>query len=694
MIYTVIKRDGTKVPFDKEKICNAINKAYVEVHGGPAGNIVEIFDDIARGLIDLKVSTTTVEAIQDIVERTLMSYDKDVAKAYITYRYQHALIRENTTDTTLQEYLAGASEYWNKENANKKPELTSTQRDKVAGITSTDFARRLIFPKDVIEAHDHGIIHMHDIDYAIHAGETNCCLINLKDMLDNGTMLNDWKIKSPHRFSTACNIATQIQLGVSGLQYGGMTISLSHLAPYLRKTKTYYQSKGFSDEDVEKLVQLNLEEGVQIYNYQLNSFTGTNGQSPFSTLHIDLKEDLEYEEETMRIAMEFLRQRIQGHLNKDNVWVTPTFPKIIVVLYKEFFTDPKYKDFINICAECSAKRMVPDYMSAKMMMEYKGAIVPAMSCRSLLKPIYPDGKLKLYGRFNLGVSTLNLPYIAYLADGLGSFDDQLEYFAELCRKGQLCRVKRIANSTTDCAPLLWQNGAFMRAKPGEKLEKYIYGGYASISLGYAGVAEAVEILTGKSMTTTDGMLMAEHIMRKLVEFTDRWAKEDNLGWSVYGTPIESTTYKFANAIKKFGYTRDFITNSIHVPVYEPIGPFKKLEIEGILQQYSTGGNVNYVESSDLTQNIPAVIELMKGIYDNCLYAEINSKHDYCANCGSEAEQVITDDGEWECPVCHCRDPKKLFHARRVCGYIQTGEYNHGRTMDIKNRYVHVDNHEI
>lgn len=523
---------------------------------------------------------------------------------------------------------------------------------------------------------------------------TNCCLINLKDMLANGTMLNDVKIETPHKFSTACTIATQIQLQVSGSQYGGMTISCSHLAPYLRATKDKYEKMGFTGEALAKLVHMDLVEGVQTYNYQLNSYVSTAGQSPFSTFHIDLEEEPEYERETMAIAMEFLKQRIQGFKNADGVWVTPTFPKIIVVLRDKYFTDPKYHDFIYKCAECTAKRMVPDYMSAKLMMQHKGAIVPAMSCRSLLKPIYPDGKLKLYGRFNLGVATLNLPYIAYESVTTKTdFMTVLYHYAALCHKGQLCRVKRIANATTDCAPILWQDGAFMRAKPGEKLGKYIYGGYASISLGYAGLAETVEILTGHKLTEDLGLEMGETIMKELVALTEKWAKEDDLGWSVYGTPIEATTYKFANAIKKFGYDKDFITNSVHCPVYDPIDPFKKLEIEGKLQKYSTGGSVNYVEASDLTGNLDAVVEIMKGIYENCLYAEINSKHDYCYECGSEVEQLIDEDMNWYCPVCGNKNPKKLFHARRVCGYIATGEYNKGRTADIKNRYVHVDNHD-
>ena len=525
----VKKRNGQLVEFDTAKVIAAANKAFVECN-------VEMDDSVKNRLL-LAVAKlqmkdiVDIEDIQDTVEDVLMKTGyKQVAKAYIVYRYQRKLVRENTTDETLIEYLNGTNEYWMRENANKKAERTSCQRDKVAGITSTDFARRLLLPKDVLEAHDKGIIHLHDIDYMIHPGETNCCLINGLDMLENGTKLNDVRIDPPRRFSTACTIATQIQLQVSGSQYGGMTWSCAHFAPSLRRTYDYYEALGFEGEDLEKLVNDNIKEGVQTYNYQLNSFTSTSGQSPFSTLHIDLEELPGYELDTMRIAMEFLRQRIKGFKNADGVWVTPTFPKIIVVLRDKYFTEPKYKDFIQLCAECTAKRMVPDYMSEKNMLKYKGAVVPAMGCRSLLKPIYPDGKLKLYGRFNLGVCTVNLPYAAYVAKKEGrDFFEVLDGYLALCRKAQLTRVKRIANSTTDCAPILWQDGAFMRAPAGEKLEKYIYGGYASISLGYAGVYEATMIMTNESQSGPNGGPFAEKVMKYLDDTTQKWAKEDNLG---------------------------------------------------------------------------------------------------------------------------------------------------------------------
>lgn len=689
----VLKRNGSYQEFSRQKIANAIRKAFEaceydieEDSLNEIANDVKVWDEI------------TVEEIQDQVEETLLDYDyRDVHKSYVIYRYQRQLLRAaNTTDKTILELIQGENEYWNKENANKRANKTSTQRDYIAGITSTDVANRLIFPKDIMQCHNDGKIHIHDMDYTIHPGITNCCLINLRDMLENGTVINDVLIEPPHRFTTACTIATQIIQNVASNQYGGLTISISHLAPFLRKSKLYWASIFPDYPDVcAKLYEKELSAGVQTLNYQINSFTASTGQSPFATVHIDLEERPEYAEEVKQIAEELMKQRLLGFKNKLGVYVTQTFPKIIVVLRDKYFTDPVYKEFIHLCALCTAKRMVPDYMSEKNMLKYKGAIVPAMGCRSLLKPIWNEGELKLWGRFNLGVCTVNLPYVAYEADGdRDKFWSILKERVEMCRRAQLIRVKRIANSTSDIAPTIWQYGAFARLPEGTKLSEIIYGGYASISLGYAGLYECTKLMTGESQSGEEGFKFAEQVMQFLDATTKEWSIIDNLGWGVYGTPLESTTYKFAKALYKFGYDRHYITNSIHIPVFEEIDPFEKLKIEGKLQVYSTGGNVNYIESTKLDNNLDAVIEVMKAINDYSLYAEINSKNDFCMACGSTEEQQINDDLEWFCPVCGCKDPTKLYHPRRICGYIQVGDTNKGRTQDIKERYVHLDNHEV
>lgn len=528
----IVKRSNDLQEFDVNKIENAIRKAFIEVDG----NVDEItVKTLAK---EIKIwDKIHVEEIQDQIEELLMSYGfHDVARAYVIYRYKHELLRKaNTTDKTITELLKGVNEYWNKENANKRANRTSTQRDYIAGITSTDVARRLIFPEDVITAHDEGVIHLHDMDYSIHPGMTNCSLINLQDMLNNGTVINDVLIESPHRFITACTIASQIMLNVASNQYGGLTITIAHLAPYLRKSEQYFKEN--YPDSWESLYKKELQDGVQTLNYQLNSFTASTGQSPFSTIHIDLEENPEYEKEIQLIATELLNQRIKGFKNKLRVYVTQTFPKIIVVLRDKYFTESKYKAFIYLCAKCTALRMVPDYMSEKNMLKYKGAVVPAMGCRSLLKPIYPNGQLKLWGRFNLGVCTLNLPYIAYLSvRNNEDFWNLLKEYAELARKAQLCRVKRIANSTSDCAPTLWQYGAFARLPEHTKLSEIIYGGYASVSLGYAGLYECTNIITGESQSGEKGYKFAESLMKWLDNTTKEWATIDNLGWSVYGTP--------------------------------------------------------------------------------------------------------------------------------------------------------------
>lgn len=691
MCKIVIKRDGTKVKFEKAKIGKAILKAYNEVYSDTSDINTELANDICSDVCG-KLKTMleiSVENIQDIVETTLMDYDRNVAKAYITYRYKRSLVRQsNTTDKSILELIDGVNDYWNNENSNKNATLATAQRDYLAGITSTDISQRFLLPLDVVEAHKQGIIHFHDMDYfAEHI--SNCCLVNLEDMLQNGTMINKVKIEKPHRLITATTIATQIITAVASSQYGGTSITLTHLAPFVRDSYIYHLNK-YKDRglDYDKSVEFarldtkkEIEDSVQTFNYQINSMSTTNGQTPFLTVFMYLGETNEYKEELAALIKEFIKQRILGLKNENGVYVTPAFPKLIYVLEEDNIIEgSKYWDITIEAAKCTAKRLVPDYISEKKMKELKeGNCFPSMGCRSFLAPYKDENdNYKFYGRFNQGVVTINLVDVALSSNrDINKFWQLFEERTELCHKALRCRHERLKGTLSDVAPILWQDGAFTRLKKGEKIDKYLYGGYSSISLGYAGLCECVKYMTGHSHTDSSiGEKFGLEVMERLNRKCEQWKSAENIGYSLYGSPIESTTYKFAKCLKKrFGIIegitdRDYITNSYHVPVFEKINPFKKLAIESKFQSLSLGGAISYVECADLQNNISAILEVIKFIYNNIMYAELNTKSDYCQVCGYDGEIKIIDNNNkliWECPNCGNRDTNKMNVARRTCG---------------------------
>ncbi len=718
----VIKRDGRRQKFDKEKIYNAVSKAFIEVDKElteqDKKKALEIADYIESLNKNLKV-----EEVQDIVEDKLMASNrKDVARCYIRYRYLRGLVREsNTTDKTIFELLNGTNEYWNSENANKNAKVVTVQRDYIAGITSTDITRRFLLPKDIVKAHDAGIIHFHDADYFAQNALHNCELINLEDMLQNGTMINNILIEKPHRFLTAATIATQIITAVTSSSYGGATITLTALAPFVRSSynKYYdkYKKRGMDDETCKKYAmedtKKEIEDGVQTFNYQVNSMTNTNGQSPFLSVCMYLGETEEYKEELALIIEEFLKQRILGLKNEKGVYITQAFPKLLYVLEEDNIKeDSKYYYLTELAAKCTAKRLVPDYISEKIMKECKidangnGQCYPCMGCRSFLTPyLDKNGKPKYYGRFNQGVVTISLPDVA-----LSSKKDMDEFWKifderlELCHRALQIRHERLAHAISDIAPILWQHGALARLGKGESIHELLHNGYSTISLGYAGLYECVKYMTGNSHTDNGvGKEFALEVMKKLNDKCAEWKKAEKIDYSVYGTPIESTTYKFAKCLRnRFGIIegitdRDYITNSYHVPVFEKIDPFTKLALESEFQKLSPGGAISYIECADLTNNVDAVIEVIKFIYDHIMYAELNTKSDYCQVCGYDGEiKIVDEDGklDWKCPNCGNMDHSKMNVARRTCGYIGTNFFNQGRTDEIRNRYVHLDNHKI
>lgn len=691
MCKIVIKRDGTKVKFERAKIGKAILKAYNEVYPDTLDINAELASDICCDVCRKleAMAEISVEDIQDIVETTLMDYDRNVAKAYITYRYKRSLVRQsNTTDKSILELIDGVNDYWNNENSNKNATLATTQRDYLAGITSTDISQRFLLPSDVVEAHKQGIVHFHDMDYfAEHI--SNCCLVNLEDMLQNGTMINKVKIEKPHRLITATTIATQIITAVASSQYGGTSITLTHLAPFVRDSYIYHLNK-YKDRglDYDKSVEFarldtkkEIEDSVQTFNYQINSMSTTNGQTPFLTVFMYLGETNEYKEELAALIKEFIKQRILGLKNENGVYVTPAFPKLIYVLEEDNIRKgSKYWDITIEAAKCTAKRLVPDYISEKKMKELKeGNCFPSMGCRSFLAPYKDENdNYKFYGRFNQGVVTINLVDVALSSNrDVNKFWQLFEERTELCHKALRCRHERLKGTLSDVAPILWQDGAFTRLNKGEKIDKYLYGGYSSISLGYAGLYECVKYMTGHSHTDNSvGEKFGLEVMERLNKKCEQWKSAENIGYSLYGSPIESTTYKFAKCLKKrFGIIegitdRDYITNSYHVPVFEKINPFKKLAIESKFQSLSLGGAISYVECADLQNNIPAILEVIKFIYDNIMYAELNTKSDYCQVCGYDGEIKIIDNNNkliWECPNCGNRDTNKMNVARRTCG---------------------------
>mgnify|MGYP004493637365 CR=1 FL=1 len=713
----VIKRDGTIVEYNSEKINIAIEKANKEVSKKEKATQEEI-NNIIEYIEDLHKRRILVEDIQDIIEEKLMEIGRyELAKRYITYRYTRALVRQsNTTDQSIKELIDGESEYWNTENSNKNAKIVTTQRDYLAGITSTDITRRFLLPEDIVKAHDEGIIHFHDADYFAQNALHNCDLINLDDMLQNGTEINGVMIEKPHKFLTAMTIATQIITAVNSSQYGGCTVTMTHLAPFVRDSYNYYlkryKDRGLNKAQIEKFAKEDLakeiKDGVQTFQYQINSMTTTNGQAPFLSVCLYLGETEEYKEELAMIIKEVLEQRILGMKNEKGVYITPAFPKLLYVLEEDnIHEDSKYYYLTELAAKCTAKRMVPDYISEKVMKELKidkngeGQCYPCMGCRSFLTPyVDPEtGKPKYYGRFNQGVVTINLIDVA-LSSGKNVekfwklFDERLE----LCHRALKIRHERLAKATSDVAPILWQNGALARLKKGESIHKLLHGGYSTISLGYAGLYECVKYMTGNSHTDGGkGEEFGLSVMQKLNDKCKEWKETEDIDYSVYGTPIESTTYKFAKCLqKRFGKIegitdRKYITNSYHVPVFEEIDAFTKLAIESKFQKLSPGGAISYVETPNLQNNLEVVMQVIKFIYDNIMYAELNTKSDYCQKCGYDGEIQIDDNLEWFCPNCGNRDHATLNVARRTCGYIGSNFWNKGRTQEIKERVLHIDN---
>ena len=712
----VIKRDGHMVDYCPEKIEIAIKKANSEVAEEDRVTDIQI-RNIIKYIEGLKKKRILVEDIQDIIEMRLMSLGKyALAKQYITYRYTRELVRRsNTTDLSIKELIEGESEYWNTENSNKNAKIVTTQRDYLAGITSTDITRRFLLPEEIVKAHDEGLIHFHDADYFAQNALHNCDLINLEDMLQNGTNINGVMIEKPHRFLTAMTIATQLITAVNSSQYGGCTITMTHLAPFVRSSREYYKKKykkrGLTEEQQEKFVEEDLKkeiiDGVQTFQYQINSMTTTNGQAPFLSVCLYLGETDEYKEELAMIIEEVLKQRIQGMKNEKGVYITPAFPKLLYVL-EEDNVNPKGKYYYltKLAAECTAKRMVPDYISEKVMKATKidkngnGQCFPCMGCRSFLTPyVDEEGKPKYYGRFNQGVVTINLVDVALSSEKDPDLfwkilDDRLE----LCHRALQIRHKRLSKVSSDVAPILWQNGALARLKKGECIHELLHHGYSTISLGYAGLYECVKYMTGSSHTDGGtGHDFGIKVMQRLNDKCNEWKADEDIDYSVYGTPIEATTYKFAKCLReRFGKIkgitdRDYITNSYHVPVFEEIDAFTKLKLESEFHKLSRGGAISYIETPNLTNNLASVMEVIKFIYDNIMYAELNTKSDYCQECGYDGEILLDDNLEWYCPNCGNRNHDTLNVARRTCGYIGTNFWNKGRTQEIHDRVIHIDN---
>ena len=722
----IIKRSGREDAFDETKIVNAVAKANASV-----GEADRLSDEEVKAVGEnvAKIATASsralsVEEIQDLVENEIMAHKKyRVARNYITYRYTRELARKaNTTDDRILSLIECNNEEVKQENSNKNPTVNSVQRDYMAGEVSKDITKRILLPKDIVAAHEAGIIHFHDADYfAQHMH--NCDLVNLEDMLQNGTVISGTYIEKPHSFSTACNIATQIIAQVASNQYGGQSISLTHLAPFVDISRQKIRKEvveelaeaGITDTDLinkiaEKRLRNEIKRGIQTIQYQVVTLLTTNGQAPFITVFMYLNEARNDQEkkDLAVIIEETLLQRIQGVKNEAGVWITPAFPKLIYVLEPDNITeDSKYWYLTELAAKCTAKRMVPDYISEKKMLEYKvdkngeGHCYTCMGCRSFLTPyVDENGKPKYYGRFNQGVVTINLVDVA-LSSGKDVdkfwkiFDERLD----LCYRALMLRHNRLKGTLSDAAPILWQYGALARLKKGETIDKLLYGGYSTISLGYAGLYECVKYMTGKSHTSAEAKPFALSVMQHMNDKCKEWKAKENIDFSLYGTPLESTTYKFAKCLqKRFGVIegvtdKNYITNSYHVHVTEKIDAFTKLKFESEFQQLSPGGAISYVEVPNMQNNIPAVLELMKYIYDNIMYAELNTKSDYCQVCGYDGEmQIVTDnDGKlvWECPNCHNRDQSKMNVARRTCGYIGTQFWNQGRTQEIKERVLHL-----
>ena len=731
----IIKRSGQENTFDESKITVAVKKANEEVAGdlrlseeevlNVTANVTKVCSSMSRAL--------SVEEIQDLVENELMKTGKnEVARKYITYRYKRALVRQaNTTDDQILSLIECDNEEVKQENSNKNPTVNSVQRDYMAGEVSKDITRRFLLPPDIVRAHEEGLIHFHDSDYfAQHM--YNCCLVNLEDMLQNGTVISETMIERPRSFSTACNIATQAIAQIASNQYGGQSITLSHLVPFVDVSRQKYRKEVVKEfaaagleldtEKINKVAELRVREevrrGVQVIQYQVITLMTTNGQAPFITVFMYLNEVPEGQtrDDLALVIEEMLNQRMQGVKNEKGVWITPAFPKLIYVLEEDNVDkDSKYYYLTELAARCTAKRLVPDYISEKIMLREKGDVYPCMGCRSFLTPDrftdakagniskaknFDENKHKYYGRFNQGVVTINLVDVACSSKkNEAEFWNILDERLEICHRALRARHDRLLGTLSDSAPILWQNGAIARLNKGEKVDKLLYDGYSTISLGYAGIYEMTRYMKGTSHTSQEGKEFALKVMEKLNEACNKWKKEENIDYSVYGTPLESTTYKFSKCLqKRFGLIegvtdRNYITNSYHVHVSEKIDAFSKLKFESDFQKLSPGGAISYVEVPNMSNNVEAVISIMQYIYDNIMYAELNTKSDYCQCCGFDGEiKIVTDeDGKlvWECPNCGNRDQDKMNVARRTCGYIGTQYWNQGRTQEIAERVLHL-----
>ena len=721
----VIKRNGEEVSFDQSKIVNAITKAnngVDRIHQMNAYQIQAIADTISSRVQEM-THAVNVEDIQDMVETGIMEMrGYEVAQKYVRYRYKRELKRKsNTTDNGILALLDHINEEVNQENSNKNPVINSTQRDYMAGEVSKDLTRRVLLPDDIVRAHEEGIIHFHDSDYFAQK-EHNCDLINLEDMLQNGTVISETMIEKPHSFFTACNVTTQIVAQVASNQYGGQSFTLAHLAPFVDISRQKIRrsvveerrecGESLDEEIIARVTERRLKEeiksGIQTIQYQLITLMTCNGQAPFVTvfMYLDEVEEGRTRDDLAMIIEEVMVQRMQGVKNEKGVWITPAFPKLIYVLDEDNITeDSKYWYLTELAARCTAKRMVPDYISAKMMRELKnGEVYPCMGCRSFLtvedSQMLPNGKHKFYGRFNQGVVTINLVDVACSSEGdMDRFWEILDERLELCHRALRCRHERLLGTVSDVAPILWQNGALARLKKGEKIDPLLYNGYSTISLGYAGLYEMCMRMLGKSHTDPEAKPFALKVMQRLNDKCREWKEAEHISYSVYGTPMESTTYKFAKCLqKRFGIIKgvtdkNYITNSYHVHVSEEIDAFSKLKFESEFQKLSPGGAISYIEVPNMQQNIPAVLAVMQFIYENIMYAELNTKSDYCECCGYDGEIQIKEDESgkliWECPNCGNRDQDRMFVARRTCGYIGTQCWNQGRTQEIRDRVLHL-----
>ncbi len=706
----VIKRDGTTVDFDREKIAKALYKANLAVEEEHRISDEQI-EQIVRSIETKKRTRFLVEDIQDMVEHALVMLGKyTLAKTYIIYRYERALVRKaNTTDESILTLIKNSNKDVMEENSNKNAVMASTQRDLIAGEVSKDLTRRILLPEEISKAHDEGAIHFHDADYFLQP-IFNCCLINIADMLDNGTVMNGKLIESPKSFQVACTIMTQIIAAVASSQYGGQSVDISHLGKYLRRSrdKFYRQLQRemgdtLDPDAIAKIADMRtrdeLRSGVQTIQYQINTLMTTNGQSPFVTIFMHIDENDEYVEENARIIEEILRQRYEGIKNEKGVYVTPAFPKLIYVLDEcNNLSGGKYDYVTKLAVKCSAKRLYPDYISAKKMREnYEGNVFSPMGCRSFLSPWKDEnGNYKFEGRFNQGVVSINLPQIGILADGDEDkfwqiFDERLE----LCRRALICRHESLEGTLSDTSPVHWQYGAIARLEKGEKIDKYLHDGYSTISLGYIGLYEVTKLVRGVSHTEPRGLEFAMNVMKRMRAKCEQWKAETGLGFGLYGTPAESLCYRFARIDKeRFGTIEDvtdkgYYTNSYHVDVRENIDAFAKFNFESQFQTISSGGAISYVEIPNMRHNLEALEDVVKFIYDNIQYAEFNTKSDYCHECGFDGEIIINDDGEWECPVCHNKDHKKMNVTRRTCGYLGENFWNVGKTKEIKSRVLHL-----